>query len=107
MLDRNNRPGETILLNSRGKPWTKTGFQTSWRKVCDKVGVNGLTYHDLRGTAVTRLALAGCTVAEIAAVTGHSLKDVDRILDVHYLGGRKELARSAITKLEAAEQPTA
>ena len=36
----------------------------------------GLTFHDLRGTAVTRLALAECTEAEIAVVTGLSLSDV-------------------------------
>lgn len=106
-LDRASRSGKTVLLNSRGKSWTKAGFQTSWRKTCEKAGIKGLTYHDLRGTAVTRMALAGCTVAEIAAVTGHSLKDVDQILDVHYLGGREELARSAIAKLEIAEKPEA
>jgi integrase len=99
-LDSAVRLAPTVLTNSRGKSWTKAGFQTSWRKACEKSGIKGLTYHDLRGTAVTRLALAGCTVAEIAAVTGHSLRDVDRILDVHYLGGREELARRAIAKLE-------
>jgi hypothetical protein len=44
-------------------------------------GIAGLTFHDLRGTAVTRLALMGVEVAEIAAITGHSLKDVHAILD--------------------------
>jgi len=28
--------------------------------------------HDLRGTAVTRLALSNCSVTEIAAISGHS-----------------------------------
>ena len=37
-------------------------------------GVSGVAFHDLRGTAVTRLALAGCTEAEIASITGPSLK---------------------------------
>ena len=50
---------------------------------------------------MTRLALAGCTVPEIAAITGHSLRDVEAILDAHYLGGRIELAEAAITKLDA------
>ncbi|MNW15778.1 hypothetical protein D3C71_2143940 [compost metagenome] len=36
---------------------------------------------------------------EIAAVTGHSLKDVEAILDMHYLGGRAELAASAMRKM--------
>jgi hypothetical protein len=55
----------------------------------------------LRGTAVTRLALAGCTVPQIAAITGHTLKDVEAILDAHYLGGVVELAEAAIVKLNA------
>jgi integrase len=38
-LDRDARSGKTILLNSRGKSWTKAGFQTSWRKTCEKAGV--------------------------------------------------------------------
>ncbi|WP_275540469.1 hypothetical protein [Rhizobium tubonense] len=36
-------------------------------------GVVGVTYNDLRGPAATRLALVGCTEAEIATLTGHSL----------------------------------
>ncbi len=89
----------TILRNSRGAAWASDGFNTSWRKCCAKAGVTDLTFHDLRGTAITRMALAGCTVPEIAAVTGHSLKDVETILDIHYLGGRVELAASAMRKM--------
>ncbi len=88
-----------ILKNSRGRAWTSDGFNTSWRKCCEKAGITDLTFHDLRGTAITRMALAGCTVPEIAAVTGHSLKDVETILDMHYLGGRAELAASAMRKM--------
>jgi len=55
----------------------------------------------MRGTAVTRLALAGCTVPQIAAITGHALKDVEAILDTHYLGGAVELAEAAVVKLNA------
>jgi hypothetical protein len=62
--------------------------------------VFGVTFNDLRGTAVTRLALVGCTEAEIASITGHSLRDVRSILDAHYLHRDPELARTAIHKLE-------
>jgi hypothetical protein len=47
--------------------------------------IAGVTFNDLRGTAVTRLALADCTEAEIATITGHCLRDVRSILDTHYL----------------------
>jgi hypothetical protein len=66
-----------------------------------KTGLDDLHFHDLRETAVTRLALAHCTVPQMAAITGHSLKDVESILDAHYLGGTVELAEAAIIKLNA------
>ncbi|GLR49215.1 integrase [Shinella yambaruensis] len=94
------RRAPQILCNSRGRPWTEAGFKTSWRKACEKAGIKGLTFHDLRGTTVTRLALAGCSIAEIGAITGHSPKDIDAILHAHYLGGQRELAAQAIARWE-------
>ena len=93
----------TILRNTLGEPWTSDGFRTSWGKAVERAGLDAedLHFHDLRGTAVTRLAKAGCTVPEIASITGHSLQDVERILDARYLGGRIELAEQAIVKLNA------
>jgi len=90
----------TILATENGTAWTESGFRASWRKACAKAGVVGVTFHDLRGTAVTRLALAECSEAEIATITGHSLRDVGAILDAHYLKRDGGLAKSAISKLE-------
>ena len=42
----------------------------------------------------------GCTEAEIATLTGQSLRDVRAILDAHYLNRDQALAESAIRKLE-------
>ena len=82
--------------------WTaEDGFRTSWDKAFRKTSLKDLHFHDLRGTAVTRLALSNCSVPEIASITGHSMKTVQEILDAHYLGGRLELAESAIKKLSA------
>ena len=94
------KKGPLILVNSDGKPWTPDGFRSSWRKACTQAGVVGVTFHDLRGTAVTRLALVGATEAEIASITGHALRDVRAILDAHYLHRDPALAESAIRKLE-------
>jgi len=47
---------------------------------------------------VVRLALAGATVPEIATFTSHSLKDVEAILDAHYLGRDVQLTESALRK---------
>lgn len=88
----------TILTTSRGTPWTSGGFRASWRKV--NIDLGGLTFHDLRGTTVTRLARAGCSVPEIATITGHALAEVEAILDSHYLSRDLALAESAIHKLD-------
>jgi integrase len=71
LLDATERRGPLILTNTLGRPWASDGFRTSWGKACERAGVSGLTFHDLRGTSVVRLAIAGASVPQIAAVTGH------------------------------------
>jgi integrase len=100
LLDDAPRRAKTILTNTDGAPWTSDGFRSSWRKACAAAGVTGVTFHDLRGTAVTRLAIVECTESEIATLTGHSLKDVRSILDTHYLSRDIALAKNAVRKLE-------
>ena len=90
----------TILCTMKGMPWTGDGFRSSWSKACKKAGVTGLTFHDLRGSAITRLAIAGATVPEISTISGLSLGDVRGILDRHYLSNDVAMAESAIRKLE-------
>ena len=62
--------------------------------------------HTTCGSAVTRLALSGCTVPEIATNAGHSLKDVGAVLDAHYVGWTPKLAVSAAAKLKGAAAAT-
>ena len=94
------RRSTVILTSSDRTPWSSDGFRASFRKACARAGIAGLTFHDLRGTAVTRLALAGCSESEVAAITGHALTDVRSILDRHYLSRDVALAEAAIHKLE-------
>jgi integrase len=94
------RVSPTMFVSSEQRPWTGDGFRSSFAKACERAKIDGLTFHDLRGTAVTRLALAGCTTAEIAAITGHSLKDLGAIIDRHYLSRTDEMSENAIRKLE-------
>lgn len=68
-------PGKgPILRNSIGEPWTTSGFKSSWRTA--KPAGFDRRFHDLRGTFVTRLCIAGFTDAEIADIIGWS---ADRI----------------------------
>ena len=99
-LDATARVSVQIIVSRDGKPFTSDGFRASWRKICQRAGIAGLTFHDLRGTAVTRMAKAGATEIEIASVTGHTTSATRSILEKHYLGHDPELATNAIQKLE-------
>jgi integrase len=88
-----------MLTNSESKPWSESGFQGAWGKATARAGIRGLTFHDLRGTAVVTLARAGCTEVEIYSITGHKPSDVQAILTTHYLPRDAEVASNAIAKL--------
>ncbi len=90
----------TICTTSRGRPWTLDGYQSSFAKARAAAGITGRTFHDTRGTAVVRLARAGCTIPEIYAVTGHDPKSAESILRRHYLGRDSALAETAVGKLD-------
>ena len=97
------RVSPIILTNSRGKPWTSDGFRSSWDTAYEKAGLSEVTFNDLRGTAVTRLAEAGCTDSEIVTITGHKRSTVQSILD-RYQGRTIKLAENAIRRLESMDR---
>jgi integrase len=69
----------TILTTASGKPFTAAGFGNWFREQCNAAGLPNCTAHGLRKAAARRLAEAGCTEHEIAAITGHaSLREVVR-----------------------------
>jgi integrase len=71
------------------------------RKAAQAVpSVASLWFMDLRDTAVTRLAMASCTLPEIAAITGHSIETINTIIK-HYLELNEAQADAAIDKLSA------
>jgi len=64
-----------------------------------RAGLDHLQARDLRRTAIVRLAEAGCTVPEIAAISGHNVDRTAQILEV-YLPRTRAMASSAIAKLD-------
>jgi integrase len=99
MLDGMPKRGPLILSTKTGRAFTKRYFAECWQEASEVAGIRDLHFHDLRGTAVTMLAEAGCSVPEIAAITGHTLAHAQQILDV-YLARTRQLADAAIFKLE-------
>lgn len=90
----------TILSNAYGRPWASShalteAFQRSREKVPE---LTGFTLHGLRKAAAARLAEAGCSTHEIAAITGHTtLKEIERYTRE---ANQKTRAAAAIHKLE-------
>lgn len=69
----------TYLTTQFGKSFTAAGFGNWFRDRCNEVGLRHCSAHGLRKAAARRLAEAGCTAHEIAAITGHaSLREVQR-----------------------------
>lgn len=101
MLDGMDREAAVILTTKTGRAWQKRYFADQWDEASKAAGITDLHFHDLRGSAVTMLAEAECSVPEIASITGHSLKSVYTILE-KYLSRTKSLAKSAMTKFENA-----
>jgi integrase len=87
----------TFLLTDQGKPYTAAGFGNWFRDQCRAAGLHGCSAHGLRKAAARRLAEAGCSTHEIAAITGHaSLKEVARYTEAV---DRRRLAASAMAKV--------
>jgi integrase len=99
MLDGMTRDHALILTTKTGRPFKKRYFAGLWDDATKTAGIEGLHFHDLRGTAVTMLSEAGANPQMIATITGHSLKTVTQILE-RYLARTRGLAEQAIFHFE-------
>ncbi len=74
----------TLCANSNGRPWTESGFRTSWRKLRikleqkKKVG-GGLTLYGLRHTVAVILREAGADERTIADALGQKTIEMARL----------------------------
>ena len=101
MLDGLDRKATVVLTTKTNRPWKARYFKAQWEAAAKAAGIEQLHFHDLRGTAITMLAEAKCTVPQIASITGHSLKTVTTILE-KYLARTRILAEEAIAQFENA-----
>jgi integrase len=96
----------TFVMTLRGKPFDPHAFTPWFAKACDDAGLpSACTFHGLRKAACRRLAEAGCTVHEIAAISGHAtLKEVERYTKA---ADQTRLARAAMERQAKAKQEVA
>lgn len=92
------RPAVQILLNARGEAWQPQHLSHMMGQALADLGLPGLNVHGLRKAAARRLAEAGATVHEIAAITGHQTLAMVQ----HYSASanQEKLAGAAIAKLQ-------
>lgn len=104
LLDETDKDKLRICLNSRGRPWTKDGFKTSWGKECARLKIDGVTFHDLRGTFITERRREGSTVEQIASISGHSTSEVKTVLEKHYLADDQDVSDAVILRMERTQR---
>ncbi|MEG3153487.1 site-specific integrase [Sphingomonas sp. RB1R13] len=94
LATRQREPGvRTLLVNSRGLPWTEDGFGGSFNRIRDDANIvhvdseTGVVrkkhLHDVRGTFATDLILAGTTDHEVAEIMGWAPERVSHIRRVY------------------------
>jgi integrase len=88
----------TLLTTNSGKSYGGNDFTDQFRAWCDAAGLpDRCVFHGLRKAACTRLADAGCTVHEIAAISGHkTLSELERYTKA---ANQARLARSAMERI--------
>ena len=94
-------PGEhlTFLVTKSGQSYSPNDFSDQFRVWCDEAGLpQHCSVHGLRKAAARRLAEAGCSAHEIAAITGRrTLKEVERYTRS---AEQARLARQAMARQE-------
>lgn len=98
-LSRIPHKDEPILMTVEGLPWVESHFSTKFSATKNRAGLTHLHFHDLRGTSITVLAENGCTNSQIASITGHSMKHIEKIIDT-YMARTRQLNDEAVAKLE-------
>ena len=95
----------TYLTTTIGSPFAATTFTHWFRRECNKARLPHCSAHGLRKAAARRLAEAGCTAHEIAAITGHaSLAELVRYTKAV---DQRRLAEAAMAKARtSARKPT-
>lgn len=95
-LERTPKRGLTIITEQDGKQMTPQVIRRELKAHGAKMGVE-VVPHGLRKNAVNSLLEAGCSVPEVAAITGQDFRMVQ-----HYAAGvdRRRLGKAAILKLE-------
>jgi len=93
----------TYLTRSFGIPFTAAGFGNKFREWCNEAGLPNCSARGLRKAQCRKLAEAGCSEHQIAAITGHS--NLAEIRTYTRAVEQVRLARSALSKSASDPRP--
>jgi len=88
----------TFLVTATGKPYGGNAFSAQFRNWCDAAGLpKRCKPHGLRKAACRRLAEAGCSEKQIAAISGHA--SLDEVARYTKAADKARLARDAMARM--------
>ena len=71
------------MTDPRIFPITPEALRSAFKRLCKRLGIVDLNWHDLRHEAVTRLFEKGLTLPEVRLISGH--KDIKMLLRYTHL----------------------
>jgi len=88
----------TFLVTATGKPYGGNAFSAQFRNWCEAAGLpKRCKPHGLRKAACRRLAEAGCSEKQIAAISGHA--SLDEVARYTKAADKARLARDAMARM--------
>lgn len=103
LIDELPRCSPFMFTTDAGNGWSPTNLYDKFREATardETFADEDLTWHDIRGTTVTRLYVAGCSDAEVASITGHAIGGGSML--GNYAARTRELAVNAFRRWAAA-----
>ncbi|WP_259725868.1 site-specific integrase [Synechococcus sp. CS-1332] len=88
-----------IFPGVASQPLSVRGAQTAISKLADRLGIEGVSSHSFRRSALTAAHSAGLSLREVAEISGHqSLAALEKYLDADAAKEKAEAARGLLLK---------
>jgi integrase len=92
---------ERFFISRDGSPMRGNAVYQAFVRARTKVGLTGLSFHDLRHTGQTLAAATGATLADLKLRLGHSSAAAAALRYLHAVEGRDREVAEALSRLAA------